>query len=152
MNDNVIRDALELYESGEWRWIQEDFVGSVISSTQNKWNVKYDMACIYGALALAGGMSAIEIEYWWSQEDLGPNEGTYDICSQTAQNIVRDVISEQFPDRMDGVYHKDSGTRSWKPITDPVLVITYFNDHDDTTYEDVRLVLEKAAIKLDEHV
>lgn len=43
---------------------------------------------------------------------------------------VRDVISEQFPDR--------------------AVMVHNFNDHPDTTFADVELVLEKAQIRLDE--
>lgn len=47
-------------------------------------------------------------------------------------HALYDVIDEQFPDR-------------------PMSVVG-FNDHKDTTFADVELVLEKAALKLDEAV
>lgn len=50
-------------------------------------------------------------------------------------DVVEAVIAEQFPDRY------DSSER-----------FSHFNDHDDTTIEDIALVLEKAAIRLDETV
>jgi hypothetical protein len=50
---------------------------------------------------------------------------------------VEEVIKEQFPDRL--IYSGMEG-------------IPAFNDHEDTTLDDVLLVLEKASIKYDEMV
>jgi hypothetical protein len=44
---------------------------------------------------------------------------------------LRDVISEQYSERTDG-------------FSEPGVVIVQFNDHPDTTFEDIRIVLEKA--------
>jgi hypothetical protein len=51
---------------------------------------------------------------------------------------VRDVILEQYPDRVPAEWREEPG-----------LVIVTFNDHEDTGYRDVRVVLEKAAAKED---
>jgi hypothetical protein len=47
-------------------------------------------------------------------------------------DIIRDVVEEQFADRI-----------NWQPHVDPIV---QFNDHPDTTYADVVMVLEKAAV------
>jgi hypothetical protein len=48
--------------------------------------------------------------------------------------MIRSIINEQYPDRMDP----------------EMAVVPAFNDHKDTTIEDVIAVLEKASIELDE--
>ena len=49
--------------------------------------------------------------------------------------MVQQVITEQFPDRV---------------LADRFCVISLFNDHPDTTVEDVIAVLEKTAAQLEE--
>lgn len=46
---------------------------------------------------------------------------------------IASIISEQFPERIN---NKVKGENEY--------TITHFNDHDDTTLDDIRLVLEKA--------
>jgi len=55
-----------------------------------------------------------------------------------ARDILNDVVIEQFPDRT-----YDLGIRSYHSVVK-------FNDHPDTTEDDVVAVLEKAAVKYDE--
>lgn len=62
-------------------------------------------------------------------------------AAQEAIEACATVIREQFPERVRGL-------REWKAET---TVIT-FNDHDDTTLEDVYTVLDKAAVSLAEKV
>lgn len=59
-----------------------------------------------------------------------------------AVTTVAEVIKEQFPDRL----------RESTPIHQIPCFVPSFNDHEDTTLSDVVLVLEKAAVKLDESV
>lgn len=49
--------------------------------------------------------------------------------------VIKEVGREQFPER-------------WTKAMD--MSLTIFNDHPDTTEEDVILVMEKAAIKMEE--
>jgi len=51
--------------------------------------------------------------------------------------IVDEVVREQFPDRIGGYKGRH---------------IADFNDHPDTTFADVELVLEKAQLRFDEQV
>jgi hypothetical protein len=53
--------------------------------------------------------------------------------------LVAEIIKEQFPDRL------RSSHRLY-----PSSIIPTFNDHPNTTLEDVQLVLRKAAIQCDE--
>ena len=48
------------------------------------------------------------------------------------------VIWEQYPDRV------------WD--NDDDMAVAHFNDHPDTTFDDVRTVFEKAAVRWDERV
>src|SRR5258707_1332275 len=54
-----------------------------------------------------------------------------------SSKILKDVIKEQFPDRISGPY-----ATHW----------IEFNDHSKTTLSDVILVLEKASVKYDESI
>jgi hypothetical protein len=56
------------------------------------------------------------------------------------QEIITSVIREQFPDRLD--YPLDD--------CDSADVIVGFNDHPDTTITDVRAMLEKTLVQLQE--
>lgn len=53
-----------------------------------------------------------------------------------AKDLLMEVIREQFPERL-------------KRFSENIPT---FNDHPDTTFEDVRLVIEKAAIKEQEQI
>jgi galactitol-specific phosphotransferase system IIB component len=55
-----------------------------------------------------------------------------------ASTIVEKVIVEQYPERYDAAVYMNHVAR--------------FNDHPDTTLEDVVMVMEKAALRLDEQV
>lgn len=59
--------------------------------------------------------------------------------STRALDVVATVVREQYPDRC------------WR-YSVPLCVVTDFNDHPDTTQEEVERVLEKAALRLDEQV
>lgn len=59
-----------------------------------------------------------------------------------AQEVVADVIFEQFPERVAVL------GASGRDYT--FGVVTFFNDHEDTTKDDVVMVLEKAALKAEE--
>lgn len=50
--------------------------------------------------------------------------------------IIRDVILEQFPERLQKT----------------VDIVPLFNDHPDTKVEDVIMVMEKAAVELDARI
>jgi hypothetical protein len=73
-------------------------------------------------------------ERGWCKGKFHDAEGR--VCMGTAvmfgSGLLNRVISEQFPDRRGGVIG--------------------FNDHPDTTIDDVILVLEKASIRRDEQV
>lgn len=58
-----------------------------------------------------------------------------------AQEVVAGVIFEQFPERVAVLGASGDFTFG---------VVTFFNDHEDTTKEDVVMVLEKAAMKAEE--
>ena len=68
--------------------------------------------------------------------------GVREIVSSGQQShdgdVVADVIREQYPDRVN------------LPCRTGFAAIVRFNDHEDTTQDEVVAVLEKAAIKLDE--
>jgi hypothetical protein len=64
--------------------------------------------------------------------------------------LVRDIILEQFPDRTRDAFCTCTECKRKKGNLSPAAIIPRFNDHPDTTFEDVLLVLEKAAIKCDE--
>lgn len=57
--------------------------------------------------------------------------------SETLYNLMNQVAGEQFPERRceGGIYH-----------------FVHFNDHDDTTEEDVIMVMDKVAVAYDEVV
>lgn len=91
---------------------------------------------------LAGGSK-------WLKGDIGDYYGTGDVCvmgaipmhgdllcgALAADEILKDVVLEQYPDRMtEGSKHP----------------VAKFNDHPDTVWSDVERVLEKASVKWDE--
>jgi hypothetical protein len=57
--------------------------------------------------------------------------------STTGEGLLEDIVAEQFPDRL------APAGRS---------VLAHFNDHDDTTVDEVFTVLEKASLIEDEKV
>lgn len=79
---------------------------------------------------LLGAFSRVGVS-WASYDDIGIN-------------AVKDIIRDQYPERCN-----DSGG---VPITSTNFPIPNFNDHPDTIFDDVRVVMEKAAIKLDEAI
>ena len=88
-----------------------------------------DRVCTLGALQAANyGMDAL------ANANVGyPENDDPDLLE------LEHVIKEQFPKRVKGVWHET-----------PVEIVAEFNDHRDTTYDDVALVLEKASIRRDE--
>lgn len=74
---------------------------------------------------------------WYKGPAMGKAKCTAVACymagAQRDFAVVRAVVMEQFPDRGNGS-------------------IVDFNDHPDTTFEDIELVLTKAAIRRDEAV
>lgn len=64
--------------------------------------------------------------------------GQETVLSYLATDVVADVIREQYPDRLN------------LPCRSGFAAIVRFNDHEDTTQDEVVAVLEKAAVKLDE--
>lgn len=60
-----------------------------------------------------------------------------------ANNLLVKVAKEQFPER----YENLSGNLSFRADSIP-----YFNDHEDTTEEDMLIVFGKAAVLWDEEV
>jgi hypothetical protein len=67
---------------------------------------------------------------------LGSVSGHVDHQYRNAAEIIRDVVVEQYPDRLETIY-------GFTPIV-------LFNDHDDTTEDEVLAVLDKAAVRYDE--
>ena len=63
--------------------------------------------------------------------------------SHPAHTAIANVVAEQYPDRACFYRQVDN---SWD------LSVATFNDDPDTTFDDIKLVLEKAAIALDEVV
>jgi hypothetical protein len=63
------------------------------------------------------------------------------------REVLTEVIAEQFPDRLSRTYDDMywDGNR-------PLLTISRFNDHPDTTFVDVEAVVEKAHLRLSERV
>lgn len=67
------------------------------------------------------------------------------VCNRPTKygvDLVSKVVEEQFPDRIEN------------RLTLPIKLDTFpvwFNDHDQTTWDEVDLVLEKAAGLWDEH-
>ncbi len=82
-------------------------------------------ACLLGGLQCAKGVN-LDMNYEYpAQDDLDMIE-------------LSSVIQEQFPDRVKGVEH------------DALSCVVEFNDHNDTVYDEVRMVAQKAAIRRDE--
>jgi hypothetical protein len=61
---------------------------------------------------------------------------------QTAQEIMANVAGEQFPER--AKITNLNGYADWS--------FAVFNDHPDTTEDEVVAVMEKAAVRLDEQI
>lgn len=89
----------------------------------------------------------------WYQGDLcGPNESycglghVHNVYMEVHGDIIPDDVwelmdntaKEQYPDRID-----ESDSKS---------LFAMFNDHEDTTEDEVLAILEKVAVKVDEHV
>jgi hypothetical protein len=79
--------------------------------------------CLMGAYGLV-----VHGDAWYYMRNLG--EGEYLAC------LAR-IMTEQFPGRFPEPYQWNNA--------EPGTVITVFNDHPETTFPDIRLVLEKAA-------
>lgn len=87
----------------------------------------------------------------WFQGDFGDWEGNYcgfghlqnvyiengQQCDQATFDLLNDVAGELFPDRA---------------AYGAIFSFPAFNDHVDTTEEDVVAVMEKAAVRYDEQV
>jgi hypothetical protein len=54
---------------------------------------------------------------------------------------LEQTVREQYPERV-----RRAGLSFWSDISDPAAV-SGFNDHEDTTWDDVRVVLEKMAVQ-----
>lgn len=54
--------------------------------------------------------------------------------------VLADIIRENYPDRLPTFSYDDNG------------IIMHFNDHPDTTFEDVERVFEKAEVAWDERI
>lgn len=63
----------------------------------------------------------------------------YEARADPEVQVLASVIGEHYPDRVNEQLFPDS-------------VVWLFNDHADTTVDEVRMVLEKAAIRYDEAV
>jgi len=72
---------------------------------------------------------------WWERNGKTPCCLFIAIDDPIVAKIVAEVVREQYPDRC-------GDSRSWP--------IAPFNDHPDTTFDDIRLVCEKAKIALEE--
>ena len=126
----VIRGALRLYES-ELDW--EKGVVYDVNEDGTK-----EVACPYGAMAMVGR------EVITSARDS-------EMCDRDAQIALAEVIQEQFPDRASGPVIGGEPLYLKENLQDLVAnTIVWFNDHPNTTFDEVRVVLEKAAIRLEE--
>jgi hypothetical protein len=76
-------------------------------------------SCLLGALRLEAGLQA-----------------TPPYVAPIASELLKDVISEQYPDRL-----------NMAPA-----IIPSFNDHPDTTLADIIAVLEKASVRAQEQI
>lgn len=90
--------------------------------------------CLVGALrkAAVGTSSTIDILRKTGEASCAPKLRSID----EATVRVATVLSEQYPDRFDPNFN----------------TIPHFNDHPDTTFEDVERVLSKAAILAEEQL
>lgn len=121
---NVARKTLEILNA--FGWIK----GSARS---------HDGYCAIGAMTVAMGSWRCGVN---GPQKL-PSPFNKEVEYVKAAERVRGIIKEQFPDRCFG----------WPAIEfQPIRFVAAFNDHPDTTFDDVRMVLEKTAIKLDEEV
>lgn len=97
-------------------------------------------------------------KHGWTQGRISDDEGR--VCMQGAcikgqvayrslASVIVEVIKEQFPDRYDT---RLAGIEQHSLNALPGTVIVNFNDHPETKFEDVQLVLEKTSVRLDETV
>ena len=93
----------------------------------NLFNAEQKTYCVLGALQSARGIDLTQVDEYPEDEDLDVLE-------------LRDVIYAQYPGRM-----REAGS--------PVADVFSFNDdlrRDDSGFEQLRAVMEKAAIRRDE--
>jgi len=90
-----------------------------------------------GAHCLAGAVNVAKYGHWdWHGlylPGLGPD-------SQPEFRALAEVIVEQFPER----FPESAGGAAWQ-AEHPANVVVRFNNHEDTTGDDVRMVLGKLA-------
>ena len=85
---------------------------------------------VYATMCLLGAYGkATRDDVWYYHRNMGDGD-------EYLTRVAR-IAREQFPERFNPGFPWDR--------YDVVIVIVSFNDHDDTSYPDVRLVLEKAA-------
>jgi hypothetical protein len=122
-------------------------------STRIRWGKEefYDgqVACAMGLLAMSEaelfGEEKVQVPSTVSPRittlgHLQTLRGYTTVWTSESKQVVRvlaGVIREQFPERVEELY-----------LCEPSTYVTCFNDHDDTTLADVRLVVDKAEAEL----
>jgi hypothetical protein len=118
---NIAEEMLDILPDDD-SWTQEEFFAPYTLS-----GIPRKAYCLLGAY----GMLTHEDPLYYSGGRVPRNA----YCARLAQ-----VIREQYPERI--LRLGKSGTRAGGDLS-VREVITWFNDHDETTYEDIRAVLEK---------
>jgi hypothetical protein len=135
-NGDVYRDAAKVLERGmaKGERHERDFNSYERRSCENHRH------CVLGALEVAGDTVA-----YYSAQSLSDFE--------TMALPIGEVIVEQYPERLlvkDKYNLGIPGTKvTPKRIT---AILAGFNNHDDTTVDDVVAVLEKTAVREDERI
>jgi hypothetical protein len=106
--------------------------------TQGQMHI-YDGVSVLGSRCLMGAVQAVT-SYSMVTDMRTPIPAIHVVCG-----LLATVIREQYPDRiLDVPAHSGHGIG--------VDVIMEFNDHDDTTLDDVTAVLEKARLRAEEEL
>ena len=122
--EHLAADTLKRFAGGS-RWIKGRFAGGD------------GAACLLGGLSSAAGGRM----HVWGFSLLAP---VWPEPAVKVLQVIAGEIAEQFPDRVHVCREGCPATSWWNAPLCPVVFVD-FNDHPDTTWEDVELVLEKAA-------
>lgn len=99
--------------------------------------------CLIGGIGLTLYNDAFAMSQ--TSRSMDPSRDVTD--GRRVMNLLSDIIQEQFSDRsISQVSHVEAIQ------FDPLSVIIRFNDHPDTTLEDIECVCNKAARRLEEEV
>lgn len=126
-----LRKALEFLGGGK-RWIKGDYVrnefdGFPLNTKKpiRRITLKAAQACSIGAVGVVKGQSDLAAMAF--------------VASSQEVALLRSIAMEQYPERFKTI-----------PEQDPT--IAQFNDHGDTTWEDVERVFEKAIARAEEMI